>query len=81
MVVVRGWEEVGRMRQLLFDGYEFYFGTTRTFWRWTAVIAAQQCEYHSTVHLKMVETVNAVLCLFYYILKNTETLCLIFLCT
>ena len=45
MVVVRGWEEVGRMRQLLFDGDEFYFGMMRMFWRWTVVIAAQQCEY------------------------------------
>ena len=27
----------------------------------------------------MVETVNAVLCLFYYLLKNTETLSYIFM--
>lgn len=82
MVVVRGREEVGRMRQLLFDGYKFYFGTMRMFWRWTVVIAAQQCEYawcHSTVHLKMVETVNAVLCLFYILKKHCNSLFYIFM--
>lgn len=39
---------------------EFQLRKIKKFWRWTVVIAAQQCErtyYHRTGHLKMVRVV------------------------
>lgn len=50
---------------------EFPFRRMRKFQN----LAAQQCEctqHHRTVHLKMVETVNVILCIFYHIKKKKK---------
>ena len=55
MMVARGHGE------LFFNSIEFQFCKIKDFRRWTVVISALQYEctkYHSTVHLKMVKTVN-----------------------
>ena len=40
----RGCPELGAGWGLVSNGAEFQFGKMGTFWRWTVVTAAQQCE-------------------------------------
>ena len=50
-------------------GTGFLFEVMKKFRRWMVVMAVQQCEYtecHCIAHLKMVEMVNFMLCVFYH---------------
>ena len=67
MLITRGWSK-GEWRVIV-KWVECSEWNDEKFWRCVMVMVAQQCECtqcHGTVHLKMVKTVNFMLCLFYH---------------